>query len=230
MTEKEYSTAEELDFVKIPPYPRQIASYFPQIMRDCCLKPDSPSLRILSRSSTMIDKLTSDELILQRYSLGDADDLLSAIKQSYNEISPWMSWLTLDYDLIAAKEFIILQMNNWSENLEYTFAIRDKQGTFLGTIGLHIYDKLNGVASIGYWMNTQYCCRGYCTQAVKSLVENTMKSLNLIRIEIIVATQNQASQRVAIKSGAKFEAVLKNRIKLHGKAIDANMNAIYSKI
>ncbi|VAW37516.1 hypothetical protein MNBD_GAMMA01-1057, partial [hydrothermal vent metagenome] len=31
---KEYSTAEKLDFAKIPPYSRQIASYSPQIMRN----------------------------------------------------------------------------------------------------------------------------------------------------------------------------------------------------
>ena len=229
MTEKEYSTAEELDFVKIPPYPRQIASYFPQIMRNCCLKPDSPSLRILSRSSTMIDKLTSDELILQRYKKEDAGDLLSAIKYSYDEISLWLNWLTSSYDLKAAQEFITIQLNNWSDDIEYTFVIRNLKGDFLGTIALHQYDKQNDVASIGYWMNSKYCGKGYCTQAVKLLVKNAFKQLNLIRIEIIVATENIASQRVAIKSGAQFEAVLKNRIRLHGKAVDANMNAFYAE-
>ena len=177
----------------------------------------------------MHKQLANENLVLQRYVLEDAEDLLSAIKQSYNEISPWMSWLTPSYDLNAAKEFISIQINNWDDDLEYTYAIRSLQGVFLGTIGIHLYDKLNGVASIGYWMSTKHCCKGYCTQAVKLLAKNTLKQLNLIRIEIIVATQNKGSQRVAIKSGAKFEAVLKNRIKLHGKAIDANMNAFFGK-
>jgi ribosomal-protein-serine acetyltransferase len=177
----------------------------------------------------MLEQLSNKTIILQRYSMDDADDLLSAIRQSYDEISPWMSWLTTSYDLKAAQEFINIQINNWDEDLEYTFSIRNHQGDFLGTIGIHLYDRLNDVASIGYWMNTQYCCKGYCAQAVKLLLDNTLNQLNLIRVEIIVATQNTASQRVAKKSGAKFEAVLKNRIRLHGKAIDANMNAIYSK-
>ena len=177
----------------------------------------------------MLEQLTNNTIILQRYSMDDADDLLSAIKQSYDEISPWMSWLTTSYDLKAAQEFINIQINNWDEDLEYTFSIRNHQGDFLGTIGLHIYDQLNGVASIGYWMNSKHCCKGYCTQSVKLLLQNAFKQLNLIRIEIIVATQNKASQRVAIKSGAQFEAILKNRIRLHGIAIDANMNAIYGE-
>ncbi len=177
----------------------------------------------------MHKQLANENIVLQRYVLEDAVDLLSAIKQSYNEISPWMSWLTSSYDLQAAQEFISIQINNWDDDLEYTYAIRNHQGDFLGTIGIHLYDKLNGVASIGYWINSKYCCNGYCTQAVKLLAKNTLKQLNLIRIEIIVATQNKASQRVAIKSGAQFEAVLKNRIRLHGKAIDAHMYALYAK-
>ena len=177
----------------------------------------------------MQELLSNNSIVLKRYSLQDSDDLLLSIKQSYNEIAPWMSWLTQSYDLKAAQEFINIQINNWDDDLEYTYAIRNHQGDFLGTIGIHLYDKLNGVASIGYWMSTQHCCKGYCTQAVKLLAKNTLKQLNLIRIEIIVATQNKASQRVAIKSGAKFEAILKNRIKLHGKAIDANMNALYHR-
>lgn len=177
----------------------------------------------------MRELLSNKQIVLKRYSLQDASDLLLAIKQSYREISPWMSWLTPYYDLKAANEFIIFQTNNWDDNLEYTFSIRDHQGNFLGTIGIHLYDQLNGVASIGYWMNTPHCNNGYCTQAVKLLAKNAFKELNLIRIEIIVATQNAASQRVANKSGAKFEAILKNRIRLHGKAIEANMNAIYFK-
>jgi len=93
---------------------------------------------------------------------------------------------------------------------------------------LHVYDTQNDVASIGYWVNTPQTGKGFCTQAVRLLVENTMKALNLIRIEIIVAVDNIASQKVAEKAGAQFEAVLKNRIRLRGLAVDANMFAFIS--
>ncbi len=174
----------------------------------------------------MREKMNNGDVVLQRYTMADAEDLLSAIKQSYTEISPWMSWLTPSYNLKAAKDFIAVQISNWSLEIEYTYSIKNKQGDFLGTVGIHLYDKQNDVASIGYWMNTNYTSKGFCTQAVKLLVENCVKHLNLIRIEIIVATENYASQKVAIKSGAHKEAVLKNRIKLHGKPIDATMNAL----
>lgn len=173
----------------------------------------------------MIEKLKNNDLVLTRYSKSDSEALFQAIQISAKEISPWLSWLTPAYDLKAAEDFIAIQINNWYEELEYTFAIKNHQGDFLGTIGLHVYDTQNDVASIGYWINTNFARKGLCTQAVKLLVNTAMKALNLIRIEIIVAVDNIASQKVAEKSEAQFEAVLKNRIRLRGKAIDAKIYA-----
>lgn len=173
----------------------------------------------------MLTRLENNDLVLERYTKNDSQALYQAIKASAKEISPWLSWLTPKYDLKAAEDFIVMQINNWDEDLEYTFSIKNTQGELLGTIGLHVYDTQNDVASIGYWMNTSHTSKGYCTQAVKLLVENAFKHLNLIRIEIIVAVENHASQRVAEKSGAQFEAVLKNRILLKGMPVDAKMYA-----
>jgi RimJ/RimL family protein N-acetyltransferase len=47
------------------------------------------------------------------------------------------------------------------------------------------------------------------------------KELKLNRIEILVAVDNLASQRVAAKVGAVREGVLRNRLLLHGKIHDA---------
>jgi RimJ/RimL family protein N-acetyltransferase len=173
----------------------------------------------------MIRRLENKHLVLERYTKNDNEALFQAIKASSKEISPWLSWLTPAYDLKAAEDFIDIQINNWDEDLEYTYAIKNHQGDFLGTIGLHVYDTQNDVASIGYWMNTSHTSKGYCSQAVKLLVENAFKQLNLIRIEVIVAVENHASQRVAEKAGAQFEAELKNRIRLRGFPIDAKMYA-----
>ena len=45
------------------------------------------------------------------------------------------------------------------------------------------------------------------------------------RIEIAAIPSNVASRRVAERAGAKFEAVVRNRLVMHGNAYDA---ALYS--
>ena len=171
----------------------------------------------------MQEILTDGEITLERFRLEDGDLIYQAITESYDEIAKWLSWLTPDYDKKAADEFIGIQLNNWQSDLEYTFTIKNQQGQLLGVIGLHIFDKLNDVANVGYWMNTKFSGKGYCTQALKLLVKNTLKPLDLIRIEVIAAAENIASQKVAQNAGAQFEGMLKNRIRLRGIAVDANL-------
>jgi len=173
----------------------------------------------------MQEILENKEISLERFKLEDGVDVFNALKKSYNEISPWLSWLTATYNQKSANDFIYLQMANWNQDLEYAFTIKNQAGDLLGTISLHLYDKQNKVASLGYWMNSEFTSNGICTSAVKLLVANTLKQLNLSRIEVIVATKNIASQKVAEKAGATYEAILRNRLLLSGKQTDAKMYA-----
>lgn len=176
----------------------------------------------------MIQKFANDLLVLERFKVSDSQDILDALTFSYKEISPWLNWLTPEYNLKSAEDFIYLQINHWYKNIEYTFTIRNHSGDLLGVIGLHCFDKQNDVAMIGYWMSSKFTGNGYCTQALKLLVENSLVPLNLIRIEVMVALENIASQKVAENAGATFEAVLKNRIRPGGIATDAKMYAFTS--
>jgi RimJ/RimL family protein N-acetyltransferase len=173
----------------------------------------------------MQELLQNREIKLKRFKPEDGVDVFNALKFSYKEISPWLSWLKPDYDQKSANDFIYLQMSNWNQDLEYAFSIKSHTDDLLGTISLHLYDKQNKVASLGYWMNSQYTSKGICTNAVKLLIANTLIKLKLNRIEVIVATKNIASQKVAEKAGAKYEAILKNRLLLLGKPTDAKMYA-----
>jgi len=173
----------------------------------------------------MFEKLNNDSIVLERIKLTDSELIYRALIHSRKEISPWLSWLTPNYDIKCAEKFINLQLNNWNDNLEYTYTIKNHQSELLGVIGLHLFDTQNDVANVGYWMNSLHTGNGHCTAALKLLIENSLKPLNLIRIEVIVAVQNIASQKVAENAGAKYEFTLKNRIRINGIATDAKMYA-----
>lgn len=171
----------------------------------------------------MREKIFNQDIKLDRLKVTDSKELYQSIKSSYSDISLWLDWLTPTYTLKSAEDFIYLQMSNWTNELEYTFAIRNNAGDLLGVISLHIYDKQNDVASIGYWMNSDFTGKGYCTQALKLLIASTLKPLDLIRVEVIVAKENVASQKVAENAGAQFESFQINRLRIKGHPIDARM-------
>jgi RimJ/RimL family protein N-acetyltransferase len=171
----------------------------------------------------MIEKIESETIILRKFSKLDKQPIYDAIKKSYTDIVPWASWLHPEYSLNDAEKFVDIQLSNWESNEEFSFTIKDDKEHFLGVINLHVYDQNNDVASIGYWMNSQYTNRGFCTEALKLLVDSSFKILNLNRIEVIVALSNIASQRVAEKAGAIMESVQKNRVSPNGFPQDAKM-------
>ncbi len=177
----------------------------------------------------MIAKIANDTIVLEKFKHQDAVLIYDAVMASKKEIAPWLSWLNTNYNLKSAQSFIAMQLENWQENIEYAYTIKNKKGELLGVIALHLYDKQNDVASVGYWMNTQQTNKGYCTQALKLLVAHMLKPLNLLRIEVIVAVENIASQKVAEHAGAQFEARLKNRIRLKGLAVDAHIYAFINE-
>ena len=61
------------------------------------------------------------------------------------------------------------------------------------------------------------------TAAARCLAAFGFRQLGLLRIEIVVATANTASQRVAEKLGATCEGVLRNRILVRDRVHDAVM-------
>jgi RimJ/RimL family protein N-acetyltransferase len=64
------------------------------------------------------------------------------------------------------------------------------------------------------------------TSAALLLARFGFNSLKLNRLEIVVATDNRPSQRVAEKVGAKLEGILRKRLIVRKKVYDAYMYSL----
>jgi RimJ/RimL family protein N-acetyltransferase len=67
---------------------------------------------------------------------------------------------------------------------------------------------VDGTADIGYWVRTSQTGLGLATAAVRLVARFGFEDLGLRRLEMLIATDNLASRRVAEKVGATFEGVL----------------------
>jgi RimJ/RimL family protein N-acetyltransferase len=94
-------------------------------------------------------------------------------------------------------------------------------GGYLGGVGLNHIDRLNQMANLGYWVRTSRTRQGIARAAVRLIAQFGFEQLHFVRLEIVAATGNKPSQRVAEKAGAIREGVLRNRLTLHGKQHDA---------
>ena len=124
------------------------------------------------------------------------------------------------------KAFLRLNPERWREKSAFNFSIIYNQ-KHVGGIGLRIDSFRSFIGELGYFIDEKYWGRGITTQAVRLLEDFIIANLNLHRIEIRMAIQNKASQKIAIKCGYKKEGILRESNFINGKWYDSYL---YSKI
>ena len=160
----------------------------------------------------MRTEISGDNLRLRTYCEQDVDPLYEAVRESLAELSPWLPWAHADYGKAEARAWIASRPEAWGTE-EYSFIIEDPSGALLGGTGLNQLQPAERRANLGYWIRTSAAGRGIATAATRLLARAAFEDLGLLRIEIIAAVGNQASQRVATKAGAVREGILRNRIR-----------------
>ena len=173
-------------------------------------------------------QLTDGKILLRPAEMKDAKEMFAAVRESMAEVGAWMPWCHANYSLGEGKNWIKTCKKGRKDGTICDFAITDaRDGTILGDCGLNDIRKSDKTANLGYWVRTGRTKQGIGTAAALLLADFGFKELKLNRIEILIAVDNLASQRVAAKVGAVREGILRNRLLLHGKIHDA---VIFSSI
>ena len=184
-------------------------------------------LKLLYLGADMkIDKteLTNGEIILRILKIDDVVPCLEAVQETIKELSQWMWWCHSDYTIDDTKTWIESLPEARNKGTEYEFAIKDsKKDSFIGCCGVNNINRKDKYANLGYWVRTSQSGQGIATAATLLLAQFAFKELSLNRVEIVVATNNIASIRVAEKTGALQEGTLRNRITVRENIYDAFM-------
>ena len=172
-------------------------------------------------------ELTDGKITLRPYRMSDNRESYQAIKESAAEKSAWLPFTQKDYSIKENGEWIKKRPDDWKKGKSYEFAICDaKDGTIIGGCGLNGVDQMNRRANLGYWVRTSHTGQGVAVAATLLLAKWGFKALKLTRIEILVATGNERSLRVAEKVGAKREGILRNRLIMRDRPHDAVMHSL----
>jgi ribosomal-protein-serine acetyltransferase len=163
---------------------------------------------------------------IRPYRSDDAPALWAAARESQPEVFRWLDWCRPDYSLADAESWCSSRAALAASGQEYSFVISAPDGEFLGGCGLNQINTVNRFANLGYWVRTSATGRGVATAAVRELARFTFASTNLVRLEILCAVDNVRSQRVAEAAGALCEGVLRSRLLLHGRPVDAVLHSL----
>ena len=176
----------------------------------------------------MRTELSNETIRIRRYRVEDIPLLFEAARESISEMfTRWMPWCHREYTLEDSAAFVLSREEAWRKGEEYNFAILDfETGAFLGGVGLNQFNRDHGFANLGYWVRSSSMGRGVAAAAALLAARFGFEDLELNRVEIVIATQNERSQRVAEKARAKREGVLRNRLLIADRQHDAVMYSL----
>ena len=155
------------------------------------------------------------------YRNGDDEFLHEAAVESYPDVGPWLPWCHANYSRTEAKEWVEFQLLNWRDRREFQFVIEDERRRYVGGCGVNRIDSEHRFANLGYWVRSSRTGEGAATEATRLVAAWTFANTKLERLEILVATGNEASRRVAEKADARYEGTLQSRLCIAGTQYDA---------
>ena len=167
-------------------------------------------------------ELTDGRVTIRPYRAEDIPAVFDAVRESIPEVSRWARWCHPDYAVEDTRSWVRHSIDAWSRGIECNFVVVDaRQPRVLGTCGLNQVLREDGVANLGYWTRSSVTGRGMATAAACLAVRYGFRYLGLNRIEIVASVHNEASRRVAEKTGAQLEGILRSRFVVRGEVHDA---------
>lgn len=114
------------------------------------------------------------------------------------------------------------------EGRVYAFAIQNKEGRAVGSVGIHRQENIHRLTGeIGYYLAEEYWGQDIVTGAVREACKYVFDNTDILRIYAEPYFHNFASCRVLEKAGFVYEGTLRKNAIKNGQVIDMK---IYSLI
>ncbi|VAW87183.1 hypothetical protein MNBD_GAMMA17-421 [hydrothermal vent metagenome] len=172
-------------------------------------------------------EIIGDKIQIRTFRPEDTIPFHTAATESIEHMHEFMPWCHPGYSIEESASWVTSRAEAWNSAEEYSFVIYSADNTeLLGGVAINQINASHKIGNIGYWVRKRALNRGVATEAILLIANFGFKSLGLLRQEIVMMPNNQASRRVAEKAGAKYEGVMQKRLLVHEQACDACMYSL----
>lgn len=157
------------------------------------------------------DELRGKRVLLRPYRVEDAKAFLAAIDESREHLRPWLAWIDSHATIDDTRDYCARCAASWILRTDLTLGVFTAAGNrFLGGTGLHNPNWQLRSFEIGYWLRESAIGHGYMTETVSLLARFALDDLHANRVELSCDVANDASRRVAERSGFLLEGRFRN--------------------
>ena len=123
----------------------------------------------------------------------------------------YQRWIPYTFDSAEAVQVIGRWTDTWRNETGACWAIAKRSdNSAFGRFAFQTIDPIGGSAENAYWLLPQSRGEGYAPLATSAISEWAFNELGLHRLELIHSVHNDASCRVATKSGFELEGTMKS--------------------
>lgn len=152
---------------------------------------------------------TGDGLVLRPWRPGDAPAVHAAFQDPL--MHQWHVRAADSEEEVAG--WIEEWLNAWGEERTAQWAVADADtDVLLGRVALRDIVLGDGVAEVAYWTTAASRGRGVAARATTALSRWAFDDIGFQRLELLHATANEASCRVATKSGFPLEGTKRSAV------------------
>ena len=119
---------------------------------------------------------------------------------------------------LAAEQVLQLNRDRRDRGTAATFAICDDSDRCLGHVFINLAPQ--GRATVGYWLLPEARGKGLATRALRLVSHWALHELGLARVGLLTEPSNEASLRVAKRSGFQREGLLRSYGETDGRRVD----------
>lgn len=166
-----------------------------------------------------------DGLVLRALRQADAEAIFAVVDRDREHLGEWLIWVDSTQEPADTRNFLATVEKKREAGETYAYSIWSGE-RLLGLCGLHDISRVNANGQVGYWLRSDAQGRGVMTQAVESLLALGFAVLELERIELRAAEDNERSWRIAERLGFKFEGTMRRLIRIRGGFADARLYSL----
>lgn len=160
------------------------------------------------------DSLQSERLELRPPRAGDGALLCAAVSESLTALRRFVAsvpWAAAEPSVEASETYCRQAQASFLTRSDLPFLLFERAtGQLVGCAGLHRPVWATPQLEVGYWCRSSQSGRGFISEAVRTLCSFAFQHLHAMRLELLCDADNQASRRVAERSGFELEGILRH--------------------
>ncbi len=151
------------------------------------------------------ERIETDQLLIRRWLVSDAEPQHRAIVESADHLRPWMAWMRDEPQTLEQRRAMIARWEReWSQGGDAYLGVF-VDGRVAGSCGLH-RRRGPGVLELGYWIHSAFLRRGLAAAVAGLLTDAAFSVPEIARVEIHHDKANTASAGVPKRLGYRLVA------------------------